>query len=385
MARTMPTKILYLVDQYETSQAGTEGQLLHLLRHLDRSRYEPSLTLLRGSDYVERNTFPCPVRVLGITRLASLTAIARMLRYALLLRREKVRLVHCFFNDSALLAPAFLRLAGIRVVVSRRDMGFWYTPAILAVLRSMRPFVDRYIANSQAVKELVRVRERVPREKIEVIYNGYPDPEKTSADSSETQPAELAGYWPVIGIVANLRPVKRIDTAVEALALVRKKYPGAVLAVVGDTSSAQAQTTLQQLHALASRLSIRDAIIFTGRVARPQAYIERFSAAVLCSESEGLSNALIEYMLARRPVVCTDTGGNPELVQDGYNGFWFNIGDADRLADRLITLLGDPALAKQLGAAAYSTIMSYTLSRMLDAQMACYDQVCGMQRTLRGT
>jgi len=131
----MTIKIMYLVDQYQGPQAGTEGQLLQLLLHLDRSRYEPSLTLLRDTEYSRRNAFPCPVRVLGITKLASLRAIIGMFRYAFMLRRENYRLVHCFFNDSALIAPFFLWLFGIRVLVSRRDMGFWYTPGNLVVLR----------------------------------------------------------------------------------------------------------------------------------------------------------------------------------------------------------------------------------------------------------
>jgi hypothetical protein len=51
----MTIKILYLVDEYQGRQAGTEGQLLQLLRYLDRSRFAPSMTLLRDSDYVRGN------------------------------------------------------------------------------------------------------------------------------------------------------------------------------------------------------------------------------------------------------------------------------------------------------------------------------------------
>jgi glycosyltransferase involved in cell wall biosynthesis len=258
-------------------------------------------------------------------------------------------------------------------------MGFWYTPAILAALRFVRPFVDRYVANSEAVKERVQARERVPSRKIAVVYNGYAMTENAQDKESEARACELARYYPVVGIVANLRPVKRLDTVVEAVALVRKKYPGTVLVIVGDTRSEQAQATLAQLHILASRMRVRDALIFTGRVARPRAYIEKFTAAVLCSESEGLSNALIEYMLARRPIVCTNTGGNPELVRDGHSGLLFDVGDSSALADRLIALIGDTALATRLGESAYAAVAPYTLSRMLTAQMECYDEVCGMQ------
>lgn len=374
----MVTKIMYLVDYYEVPQGGTEGQILQLVQHLDRSRYEPAMTLLRGSEYLERNAFPCPVRVLGITRLASIRSILRVLRYALSLRRENYRLVHCFFNDSSLIAPLFLRLVGIRVLVSRRDMGFWYTPRNLAVLRLVAPFAHRYVANSQAVKRIVQQREWVPGGKISVIYNGYVS--RTENDSEATDAVGLPGvpiHGPVVGIVANLRPIKRIDTLIKAFALIGGQYPDAWLVVAGDDDQSQrGGSMLEELLDLATDLGIRERVIFAGRVADPTPYIKRFTIAVLCSESEGFSNSVIEYMQAGRPIVCTDTGGNPELVQDGRNGFLVPVGDARALADRLIRLLSDTALARRLGEAARETVQSsYTHTRMIAEQMACYDEV----------
>jgi glycosyltransferase involved in cell wall biosynthesis len=372
----MTTKIMYLVDHYEAPQAGTEGQLLQLVQHLDRSRYEPSMTLLRGSEYIERNRFPCPVSVLGITKLASARAIVRMLSYAFFLRRENYRLVHCFFNDSALMAPPFLRLFGIRVLVSRRDMGFWYTPRNLALLRLVAPFVDRYVANSQAVKRQVQQREGVPGCKIAVIYNGYAaGVESRGQSSASTVLQEVPDGVPVVGIVANLRPIKRIDILMEAFALASAKHPDARLVIVGDTSSHQAAGTLDELVSLACRLGIRERVIFTGRVDEPRTYIEKLTVAVLCSESEGFSNSIIEYMQAARPIVCTDTGGNPEVIQDGRSGFLVPVGDAGALADRLVRLLSDRGLAHRLGEAGCEAVRSYTHTRMVSEQMACYDEV----------
>jgi glycosyltransferase involved in cell wall biosynthesis len=104
-------------------------------------------------------------------------------------------------------------------------------------------------------------------------------------------------------------------------------------------------------------------------------YVEKFSVAVLCSESEGFSNAIVEYMQAARPVVCTDTGGNPEIVQDGRNGFLVPVGDSGALAERLVQVLSDSMLAKRLGEAGRETVRSFTHERMLAEQMSCYDKV----------
>jgi L-malate glycosyltransferase len=366
-------KIMYLMDDFEGPHAGTEGQLLHLLRHLDRARFEPGMTFLRGGEYARRNPFPCPVRVLGITRLASIAALVRMARFALDLRREGYRLVHCFFNDASLIAPFFLKLAGIRVLVSRRDMGFWHTPATLFVLRRVGPFVDRYVANSRKVGRLVEEKEGVPGGKVAVIYNGYVAPEGDGMPAREIP--GVTGDSPVIGCVANLKPIKRLDTLLQAFAVVRERFPAARLVIVGDTASREARETLSGLETLADRLGIRDHIIFTGRVERPMPYIERFTVAVLSSESEGFSNAIIEYLQAGRPVVCTETGGNPEIVRDGENGFLVPVGDARSLAERLIRLLENGALARRMGEAGRRMVRAFTHTRMVAEHMDCYDEV----------
>jgi glycosyltransferase involved in cell wall biosynthesis len=380
----MATKVMYLVDHYVGPQAGTEKQLLQLVQHLDRSRYEPGMTVFRSSEYVERNLFPCPVRVLGISKLASIRTFFRIMRYVITLRRDGYRLIHCFFNDSSLIAPFFLWLLDIRVLVSRRDMGFWYTPRNVVVLRLVAPFIDRYVANSQAVKQLVQQQEWVPSRKISVIYNGYVP--YAESDSKITNAMKLFGITddgPVLGIIANLKPIKRIDELIDAFALVNRQYPDARLVIIGgDNLSPNGTSMLADLKGLAHRLGIHERVIFTGLLNDPAPYINRFTVAILCSKSEGFSNSIIEYMQAGRPIVCTDTGGNPELVQDGYNGFLIPVDDVGALADRVLQLLSDSALARRLGEAARETVRSlYTHTRMVTEQMACYDEILSNSRS----
>ncbi len=384
----MATKIMYLVDYLGGPQAGTEGQLLQLLQHLDRSRYEPAVTLLRGSDYIERNPLHCPVMILGIFSLASMRSIFKVARFALDLRRRGYRLVHCFLNDVSLIAPPWLKFFGIRVLVSRRDMGFWYTPAKLAVLRLVSPFVDRYTANCHAVGRVVHQREWVPRGKISVIYNGVArQPSNHVQDARDIRLPGVPERAPVVGIVANLKPIKRIDVLIKAFARARERCPGACLVIVGADEPAKDGRSLRAgLEELAGRLGVRPHVVFAGGVDDPAPYIARFTVAVLSSESEGFSNAVMEYMQAGCPTICTDTGGNPELVQDGISGFLVPVADVDALADRLTRLLSDEALARSLGEAARETVNStYSISRMAVEQMACYDEVLAGHRSNWGS
>jgi glycosyltransferase involved in cell wall biosynthesis len=374
---------MYLIDYYGGPEAGTERQLLQLIQRCDRSRYEPAVTLLRGSDYIQQNPFDCPTRILGLVKLASVRSIFKFARFALGLRREGYRLVHCFLNDVSLIAPPLMRLCGIRVLVSRRDMGFWYTPSKLAVLRVISAFVDRYVVNCLAVAEVVQRREWVPRRKISIIYNGS-DASGIGhrAGVSPIAIPLLPDAGPVVGIVANLKPIKRIDVLIRAICVVRERVPGVRLMIVGKDSPSQRGPSMRaELEELAAVLGLRETILFAGGVDEPMPYVRRFTVAVLCSESEGFSNALIEYMQAGRPVVCTDTGGNPELVQDGVNGFLVPVGDVCELADRIIKVLSDSCLAGKLGHAARETVRAFSHTRMLEEQMACYDEILSTWRS----
>src|SRR5207248_5684595 len=108
--------------------------------------------------------------------------------------------------DSAMIIPWFAKLGGCRVITSRRDMGYWYTWANLRFLHLANRFVDRLLVNSRAVAEHVMLRERVPRDRIRVIYNGYLFGTEDAPPLPGFRERIGAGEAdPIIGIVANLR------------------------------------------------------------------------------------------------------------------------------------------------------------------------------------
>jgi glycosyltransferase involved in cell wall biosynthesis len=178
-------------------------------------------------------------------------------------------------------------------------------------------------------------------------------------------------------VVANVKPIKRLDTLVEAFARIADRHPDTYVVIVGnDFPSLGGGSMMQELRELAERHRIGGRVIFTGGVERPVTYIRQFEVAVLCSDSEGFSNAIIEYMAEGRPVVCTETGGNPELVRDGVNGYLVPVGDATALAGRVSEILSDRDLGRRLGEAGREIVRTtYAHTRMVAEQMACYDDI----------
>ncbi|NQT13916.1 MAG: glycosyltransferase, partial [Planctomycetes bacterium] len=86
-------------------------------------------------------------------------------------------------------------------------------------------------------------------------------------------------------------------------------------------------------------------------------FLAELDVAVLTSHSEGLSNAILEYMAAGRPIVATAVGGNVELIEDEISGLLVPPGDPESVARAIDRLLRDPALGARLGAAARSRVV----------------------------
>jgi glycosyltransferase involved in cell wall biosynthesis len=359
--------IVFVIDQFLNPYAGTESQFFKLLERVSSVGFEPRLLVFRGSAYTDTNPMPCPVDVLGHYRLSSPRTWWALWRYGRRLRRQGVRLAHVFFNDASLICPPVFRACGIQTLISRRDMGYWYTPAIVRLLRFTGRCVSGVVVNSQAVGEVTAAMEGYRPEQIHVIYNGY-----DAEAPSESEPASvpelqaLSEKGPVALLVANISPIKRIEDALAAVSVLAERGHYLALALIGggDTEALQQQ---------ASQLGIGDRVLFMGRrpdVTRCLAY---GVVGLSCSESEGYSNAVVEYMQAGLPVVASDVGGNREAVVDGETGWRYPAGNVRSLADRLETLLADGNTARNMGQAGRALARQrHDLQAMINAHARVY-------------
>lgn len=340
----MSPQVAFIADQIAHWSAGTERQMLLLAEGLVDEDWTVPLIVMRGSEASADGRWPGEVTEAGIVSMASPRAWIRAFGLAASLRKQRIRVAHLFFNDTSVLLPPFLRMFGVRVVVARRDMGFWYTPGQLRILRVVRHAVNRVVANSRAVAERICLEERYSPADVEVIYNGLLERHPPAEAGGPT-----AGGEQVVGLVANIRPVKRIADAITAFASIADRHPRARLRIVGGGDSSD-------LVDLAENLGVGKRVEFAGRVDDSAAEIARFSVAMLTSESEGFSNAVMEYMQAGKPVVCTDTGGNPELVEEGRTGYLCAVGDIGDMSARLDDLLSNHAQRSAMGAQAVERV-----------------------------
>jgi glycosyltransferase involved in cell wall biosynthesis len=334
-------RILYLLDVLD-GYGGTERQLRDLIRHLDRSRFDPAVTTLYSMAMLHEEGFEgmgCETRCLGIRKLLGIEAFRATVSLASEIRRRRIDIVHTFFPDAGILGTIAAKLGGARVVIGRRDMGYWQTAQYLRVLRFLQRFADAYLVNSQAVRKVVSHSEGVDSSRVHVIYNGFFDiPTKSSRIT--TAALGFPDGAKLVGTVANLRQVKRLDRFVEMAAGIRDRKTCFLIIGVGE----QRDALIEQARAA----GLGDRFRVTHMIRGVLEAVKLFRVGVLTSESEGLSNSLVEYGLAGVPAVAFDVGGNREVIEDQDSGFLVPAYDVAALRERVEQVLADDNLHARL-------------------------------------
>lgn len=365
-----PRHVLFLTDIFGGPHGGTEGQLTAIVEHLPAD-WRASLWVLSSSVYLPQNPFPCATRVVNLPRWGAPTFVPRLLALAGDIRAAGVQLIHAFHSDTCTLAPILGRMAGIPVITSRRDLGYWQRPRTVAGLRRANRWATRIVANCEAVaRRTVAVEHALPGQ-MRVILNGHPPARfDVAADSGLRARLGIPASSPLIGLVANFRPLKRPQDLLGALARVRERFPEAHILFVSTEPpwpALQQRMQKEDVRGHAHVLPVHEDIV---------PVLKNLDLAVLCSETEGLSNAILEYMACGLPVVATDVGGNSELIEHGRTGMLYASGDVRALADALLGLLARPEKARALGAAARQEYeRRFTLDRMVGQTLALWQEV----------
>jgi glycosyltransferase involved in cell wall biosynthesis len=161
------------------------------------------------------------------------------------------------------------------------------------------------------------------------------------------KPAPALSAAPRVLVARNLEAIYDIATAVRAFAVVRARLPDASLVLAGSGPEEPA------LRSLVQALGLQDCVHFAGRLSRAQVADElrRCRVALNPSQVDNMPNAVIEALASGVPVVSTRVGGVPYMVEDGKTALLVPVGDAPAMAQALLRVLEDAALAEQLRAA----------------------------------
>lgn len=350
-------------------RGGAEKQLVMLVAHLDRTRFEPSVVALtRGGPYerlLKDHGIPCDV----VGKKAPLSPVALM-RLVSLLRRRKPDVVHTWMFTSNAYGRVAARLAGVRrIIAGERGVDLWKGPIRLALDRILAPITDCVVANSKSVFDWL-CSKGIPRSLIETIPNAL-DPADYPAKSMDSVGG--VGLAPRLIAVGHLRPDKRYDVVLRAMGLILRDFPRAQLTIAGKGA------LRPRLEALASDLGVVGNVSMPGFVEGVPRLLFESDLFLTASAYEGLPNAVMEAMYAGVPVVATDAPGTVDLVRHAVTGVLVPGGDHEALAQAAVSLLRDSERMQGLAERARRTIVeNYSVERMVSAYEQLYSRMAGL-------
>jgi len=272
-------------------------------------------------------------------------SVSRLRRW--LVRRD-IQILHTHLPRDYFIAATATLGTGVLNVGSRHQLHRISLPVL------KRPFLSRFsamIAVSQAVRRGLTASEIMDPERVVTIPNGI---EWDGIDLSSIDLRGSAGGGPV-----------------------KSRWPDFQLFILGDGPGVN--DYVKSLQRLAVRLDLGRQVHFFGYVDNAASACAAFDVQVVSSQAEPFGLVTVEAMAQGLPVAVTNSGGSPEIVRDGVEGFLVPPGDADVLARRLDCLLDSPGLRREMGRRGRERVRRrFTLDHMLDATEALYMKVLGL-------
>lgn len=232
------------------------------------------------------------------------------------------------------------------------------------------------IAISDAVRGHLVCDLKVPKDNISLVYNGVDikrfSPRISADDRMHIRKQFYLGKGPIIGMISRLSNVKGHKYLIKAFAMVSEKIPDAECLIIGDGPDKY----IDSLKAEANSLRISEKIKFHPAckdTAIPLSVIDVFCHPSL---QEGLGLSIIEAMAMGVPVVASDVGGIYTLIKHRYNGLLVSSMDHKAIAQGIIEILSDNAMARHMGIVSRQIVeRDFTIDIMRDKVMGIYKKV----------
>lgn len=227
--------------------------------------------------------------------------------------------------------------------------------------------IPNFIAVSNSVEEELKKR---GAQNVHVIPNGI------SEDWFNIPNNEVDGR---ILFVGRVIPIKAIETLIHALKIVKIQTPKAHLYIVGPASDKEYKS---KLDTLITKFELQGSVTFTGPKNGQELEKEYSECSVFILPSKNESNpiVLLEAMATGKPIVASNVGGIPEILDNDVEGYLVEQGNAEQFADRIIKLLADSNLRHTMGLAGKERAGIQTWKLIAEKTVNCYKEILGESR-----
>jgi len=369
--RKDPVRVL-LID-HTAKIGGGEIALINLVRHLDTSRVVPIVLLFAEGPLVDRIEAYAETHVitladsvgqtkkdgLGWISLMRVQAIwliiVQVWRVARFARRMRVDLIHTNSLKADIIGGLAAWISGIPLIWHVRDRiePDYLPPLVVRLFRYLsHNLPDFVIANSTSTLATLQLDGKRRGTAIasgidtdggiRVVHDGCHV--ETLQDGMATRNKEHR-----IGLIGRISPWKGQEIFIKAAALLHARHPLAKFEIIGSALFSE-RAYEDSLHALCLKLGVESAVEFVGFVDDVRARIAQLDIVVHASiTGEPFGQVIIEGMAEQKPVVATNGGGVPEIVEDGVTGLLVPMGNSEKMAEAIDYLLLHPEEAARMG------------------------------------
>ena len=391
------TRVLFL--DHTAAMSGGEIALFNLLRFLDPAKVKPVVVLGAEGPLVERlrgitdtHVLPLSPRVaaqkkdeLGVGTLfrvrSGMDVLGYIWRLAKFIRQHNIQLVHTNSLKADIIGGFAARLSGRPVVWHVRDrIEDDYLPrSAVRIFRLLSRVIPHYvIANSRDTLRTLRLPKgmrgtSIPsgielNGKSAVVHDG------TNTGGFGRGPEQHSEFR--IGLVGRISPWKGQDIFIRSAALVHQRFPDARFFIIGAALFGEDHFE-QEVRQLPKQLGIEGIVEFTGFRSDIRRAVSDLDLVVHAStKGEPFGQVIIEGMAAGKPVVATNGGGVPEIVEDGHTGILVPMGDVQAMAEAICRIISDPVGANSMGIRARQRVAAhFTLQQTARRVEAVYAEM----------
>jgi glycosyltransferase involved in cell wall biosynthesis len=384
-------RVLTLVD-VPSVQGGAEQLALNIATRLDPERFESIFSVSRWPMAPKRRQRDpswrpaleeieaSGIRFLPLHRRYKVDPAAWM-RLERFLRRERVDILHTHKFGSNVWGAIVGAAARVPIVLAHEHTWSFEGQPMRRVLdrELIARVADRFIAVSREDRRRMTDVEGIDPSRTLFIPNGVPAPPPPSGRDVREE-LGIAPDAPVLGVVGLLRPQKAHHVLLHAATTLVERWPDLQVLIIGDGPERAS------IESLIAELKLERTVRITGLRADVPDVLQALDIAVCCSDFEGSPLSVLEYMAAGLPVVATEVGGLPDLIEPGFNGLLVPARDPAALAQALAQLLSDPAGARAMGARSVTRRMEeFDVSVIVGRLEALYSQLLAEKgRTVSG-
>ena len=341
-----PSKIrlLFVIDNL--NPGGSPRQLIELATRLQKDRYNITVCSLDKNNNALASSLEgagIPLVSLAQHGFFDLKTLISLYKF---IKKNTFDIVHTYLFT----ADTYGRICAILtrtpvVIASMRSVDTWKNHLHKLTDRILALGTDKIVVNAQEIQNFLQKFEKIPFQKIEVIYNGIDEnlfELKVNSEKIRTG-LGLKNEDLLVGIFARNDPVKDHKTFFHAAKIILESTSNVTFLAMGYCMNTPS------MNELVHKLGIQDNVILKDHSPDYLSYLASVDISVISSLVEGCSNVILESMALRIPVIATNVGGNPELVIDKQTGYLFPPKNPAVLSVEIIELLQNPLVRKEMG------------------------------------